>query len=79
MEDTITDSATLSINNALDSFANDFAPIPPEPDNTWLLILLDVLTIGASAALGPLFKNGTFRPLSSSFQAPSYCFGTSRC
>ena len=71
VEDAVTDSATLKINNALDSFGNDFAPVPPEPDNTWLLVLLDILTIGASAALGPLFKNGTFRPLSSWPQAPS--------
>ncbi len=58
VEDAITDSTALEINNALDSFGDDFAPVPPEPDNTWLLVLLDVFTIGASAALGPLFKNG---------------------
>ncbi|KAG9256684.1 glycoside hydrolase [Emericellopsis atlantica] len=57
VDDAITDSASLFINNALVSFADDFAPEPPEVDNTWTLVLLDILTIGASAVLGPVFKN----------------------
>ncbi|KAI6778036.1 glycoside hydrolase family 18 protein [Emericellopsis cladophorae] len=57
VEDAVADSAACKINSALDSFSNDLAPVPPEPDNTGLLLLLDILTIGASAALGLLFKN----------------------
>lgn len=57
MYEAVTDAAAAEINNALDDFANKFAPVPPEPDNTWLLILLDIVTIGASAALGPFFNN----------------------
>ncbi|KAG9255775.1 uncharacterized protein F5Z01DRAFT_557238 [Emericellopsis atlantica] len=59
VEDTITDSFALDLNTTgtLDSFADDFAPGPLEPDTAWRLVLLDVFTIGASAVLGPLFKN----------------------
>jgi hypothetical protein len=56
----VSDAAASEINNALDDFANKFAPVPPEPDNTWLLVLLDIVTIGASAALGPFFNNCMF-------------------
>jgi len=55
----ITDSFYLDLNatGTLDSFADDFAPDPPEPDNAWRLVWLDVFTIGAATVLGPLFKD----------------------
>ncbi|KAI6779103.1 uncharacterized protein J7T54_007558 [Emericellopsis cladophorae] len=59
VKDAITDSFYLDLNatGTLDSFADDFAPDPPEHDNAWRLVWLDVFTIGASTVLGPLFKN----------------------
>lgn len=36
---------------------NNFAPIPPPPDNKDLFILLDLLTMGTLTAAGPFFNN----------------------
>jgi GH18 family chitinase len=36
---------------------NKFAPIPPEPDHTWDLFLIDLLTLGTLSAAGPFFNN----------------------
>ncbi|KAH7028812.1 chitinase [Microdochium trichocladiopsis] len=42
---------------SLRDLENIFAPIPPEQDNTWLLLLLDLVTLGTLAAAGPFFNN----------------------
>ncbi|KAJ6140241.1 hypothetical protein N7471_006727 [Penicillium samsonianum] len=41
---------------ALDDLENKFAPIPPEEDNTWLLLLIDVLTLGTLGTAAPFFN-----------------------
>ncbi|GES66671.1 hypothetical protein ATETN484_0016021800 [Aspergillus terreus] len=53
------DSASL-VSMAIDDMENKFAPIPPEKDDTWLLILIDMLTLGALGAAGPFF-NGVMK------------------
>lgn len=42
---------------ALRDLENKFAPIPPEPDNTWLLLLIDLITVGTLASAAPFFNN----------------------
>ncbi|GKZ65110.1 hypothetical protein AnigIFM50267_007274 [Aspergillus niger] len=44
------------VGTALDDMENKFAPIPPEEDNTWLNILIDMITLGALGTAGPLFN-----------------------
>ncbi|THC88729.1 hypothetical protein EYZ11_011829 [Aspergillus tanneri] len=41
---------------ALDDLENKFAPIPPEEDNTWRLLLIDLITLGALGTAGPFFN-----------------------
>ncbi|TPX08096.1 uncharacterized protein E0L32_010163 [Thyridium curvatum] len=41
---------------ALDNLEDNFAPIPPEPDNTWLLLVIDLVTLGTLSAAGPFFN-----------------------
>ncbi|KAK8012878.1 chitinase [Apiospora marii] len=36
---------------------NNFAPVPPPPDNKELFVLLDLLTMGTLTAAGPFFNN----------------------
>ena len=45
------------VSNALDDLENKFAPIPPEEDNTWLLLLIDLITLGTLSAAGPFFNS----------------------
>ncbi|KAF7554695.1 hypothetical protein G7Z17_g2698 [Cylindrodendrum hubeiense] len=40
----------------LSDLENKFAPVPPEEDTTWLLVLIDIITIGAATAAGPFFN-----------------------
>jgi hypothetical protein len=42
---------------ALNDLENKFAPIPPEKDNTWLLLLIDLLTLGSLGTAGPFFNS----------------------
>ncbi|KAF7556019.1 hypothetical protein G7Z17_g1692 [Cylindrodendrum hubeiense] len=49
-------AASSSIGLALDDFENKFAPVPAEPDNTWVLLLIDLITVGAATAAGPFFN-----------------------
>jgi hypothetical protein len=42
---------------ALDDLENKFAPVPPEEDNTWLLLLIDILTLGTLGTAGPFFNS----------------------
>lgn len=55
--DALYKAAAAAINPALEDFENKFSPIPPEEDNTWLLLLLDIVTVGVSAAAAPFFNN----------------------
>ena len=43
----------------MSDFENTFAPIPPPPDNTWIQILLDLVSMGATMVAGPFLKGGT--------------------
>jgi hypothetical protein len=51
-------AAASEITNALDDFENKFAPIPEPPDNTWLLLLIDLITLGTASAAAPFFNSG---------------------
>jgi GH18 family chitinase len=46
-----------TVSTALDDLENKFAPIPPEEDNTWLLLLIDLITLGTLSAAGPFFNS----------------------
>ncbi|KAK8131380.1 hypothetical protein PG984_007818 [Apiospora sp. TS-2023a] len=51
------DVAGSEISNALDDLENKFAPIPAEEDNTWLLVLIDLITVGTLSVAGPFFNS----------------------
>jgi hypothetical protein len=53
--------ATLIASLALDDLENKFAPIPLEPDNTWLLLLIDLLTLRTLGIAGPFFNTALKR------------------
>ncbi|KFY31336.1 hypothetical protein V493_01199 [Pseudogymnoascus sp. VKM F-4281 (FW-2241)] len=46
----------------LKDLENKFAPVSPEPDNTWLLVLIDLLTLGTLSAAAP-FCNSVLKKL----------------
>jgi hypothetical protein len=48
--------STLLSHMGLDDLENKFAPIPPEEDKTWLLLLIDLLTLGTLGTAGPFFN-----------------------
>ncbi|GFF80120.1 killer toxin subunits alpha/beta [Aspergillus lentulus] len=50
-------AAASEITNALDDFENKFAPIPEPADNTWLLLLIDLITLGTASAAAPFFNS----------------------
>ena len=50
-------AAASEINNALDDLENKFAPIPPEEDDTWELLLINLVTLGTLTAAGPFFNS----------------------
>ncbi|GAB1203521.1 hypothetical protein APSETT445_002156 [Aspergillus pseudonomiae] len=52
-------AAASVITNSLDDFENKFAPIPKPPDNTWLLLLIDLITLGTASAAAPFFNSCT--------------------
>ncbi|KAK2875574.1 hypothetical protein FQN49_001598 [Arthroderma sp. PD_2] len=55
--DTALQRATNSlVNPALKDFENKFAPLPPPPDNKWLLVLIDLITIGTAGVGGFVFN-----------------------
>lgn len=54
--DALFDVAAVVATNLRD-LENKFAPIPPEPDHTWELFLIDLLTLGTLSAAGPFFNN----------------------
>lgn len=45
------------VTSMLDDLENKFAPIPEEEDNTWLLLLIDLITVGTLSAAGPFFNS----------------------
>ncbi|EXV01258.1 chitinase (glycoside hydrolase family 18) [Metarhizium robertsii] len=53
----LTAEAATYIDNALVDFENKFAPVPPPPDNQWLFLLIDLITLGVSMAAGPFFNS----------------------
>ncbi|KAK1779163.1 hypothetical protein QBC45DRAFT_144301 [Copromyces sp. CBS 386.78] len=44
------------ISTALDNMEDTFAPIPPAPDNKWLFLLIDLITLGTLSVAGPFFN-----------------------
>lgn len=50
-------AAASVITPSFSDFENKFQPIPPEEDNTWLLLLLDLVTVGVSGIAAPFFNN----------------------
>ncbi|KGQ05404.1 Killer toxin subunits alpha/beta [Beauveria bassiana D1-5] len=53
----LTAAMAKSVNPALDDFLHKFAPVEPPPDNKWLLLLIDMVTLGASMVAGPFFNS----------------------
>ncbi|KAF7126015.1 hypothetical protein CNMCM5793_002374 [Aspergillus hiratsukae] len=53
---TLFEASALS-STALQDLENKFAPIPPEQDNTWKLLLIDMLTLGTLGTAGPFFNS----------------------
>ncbi|KAL2831692.1 putative necrosis-inducing factor-domain-containing protein [Aspergillus cavernicola] len=49
-------NALAVVSTTLDDMENKFAPIPPEEDDIWLLILIDLITLGALETVGPYFN-----------------------
>lgn len=49
--------AGSSITNALDDLENKFAPVAPKEDNSWELLLINLLTLGTLKAAGPFFNS----------------------
>ncbi|KAL4758186.1 chitinase [Aspergillus foveolatus] len=48
--------AFTQVSAALKDMENKFAPIPPEDDQDWLLLLIDMLTLGALGTIAPYFN-----------------------
>ena len=51
-------ASALLIDNSLDDLENKFAPVPPPKDNTWLSILLNLISMGTPMAGGKFFTSG---------------------
>ncbi|KAL4877049.1 hypothetical protein BJY04DRAFT_231180 [Aspergillus karnatakaensis] len=51
------DAAASEITNSLDDLENKFAPIPAPPDDRWLLLLIDMITLGSASVAAPFFNN----------------------
>lgn len=45
------------VSTALKDLENKFAPVPAEEDNKWLLLLIDLVTLGTLSVAGPFFNN----------------------
>ncbi|KAJ5146492.1 uncharacterized protein N7515_001056 [Penicillium bovifimosum] len=56
---------------SLQDLENKFAPIPPEGDNTWKLLLIDLLTVGTLGTAGPIF-NTVIKRLPYFLEKPSH-------
>jgi hypothetical protein len=42
---------------SLPTFETTFAPVPPQANDLWLQILLDFVTLGATALAAPIFNS----------------------
>ncbi|KAF9890425.1 hypothetical protein FE257_005830 [Aspergillus nanangensis] len=49
--------AAAIINPSLDHFQKTFAPVPEPPDDRWLLLLIDLITLGGAPATASLVKS----------------------
>jgi hypothetical protein len=49
--------AATSLDPALKDFENNFAPIPPPPDDTWLQILLAFTNLVGTVAVSAFFNS----------------------
>ncbi|GKU21122.1 unnamed protein product [Fusarium langsethiae] len=54
--DAVTEAATFIAFDLAD-FGNKFAPIPEAEDNTWLFVMIDLLTWGTSSIAAPFFNS----------------------
>ena len=52
----IKDAASLTIDPTLPDFENTFAPIPPPPDDKWLDLVIELLSLGIGAMSRPFFE-----------------------
>ncbi|KAH0426127.1 glycosylhydrolase family 18-6 [Colletotrichum camelliae] len=52
----VLDVATIG-SFTLDNLENQFAPVPPEKDDTWLLFLINMLTTGTLLVAAPIFNS----------------------
>ncbi|PNY26292.1 Chitinase [Tolypocladium capitatum] len=50
-------AAATSIDNALKDLENKFAPVPKPRDDKWTLLLIDLITLGASMVAAPFFNS----------------------
>lgn len=55
-ESLVTVSALL-IDNSLDDFEQTFAPVPPPKDDTWISVLLNIVSMGTPFVGGKFFTN----------------------
>jgi hypothetical protein len=46
------------ISTSLDDMEETFAPIPQPQDNTWLLLLINLVTLGTLSVMAPFFNHG---------------------
>jgi len=51
-------AAALLIDNSLDDLENKFAPVSPSNSDTWLDILLNLISMGTPMAGGKFFTSG---------------------
>lgn len=56
-------AAAASLDPALKDFENQFAPIPPPYDDTWLQILLACTSLVGTVAVSGFFNTSMFSPL----------------
>lgn len=70
--DTLVAAAAETIDPSLQDFENKFAPIPKPPNDKWLTLLLDLVTIGAVMIIGPYFNNCKCRLSLSLCLVPSF-------
>lgn len=59
----INDASATYISDALLDFENTFAPVPPEEDDEWKLILTNLVGLGLTAIAAPFFDGGESQPL----------------
>lgn len=60
MSHTLTSAMAQRINPALDSFMDDFAPIPTDDEtDKWVNFILDMISMVATAGFGSVFNSCT--------------------